>query len=115
LIRQSVRLDLHFSPPSAKLFGFPLGTVNRLKGMPAMALDRSLLERQLGLAKTKLDTVSAGLKGKGVEEKALRRDPLWREARAEVRKITNRLNRAGDKEKLQAEIVARKAESAAAE
>jgi hypothetical protein len=114
-VTNRVWLDLLFRSRSAKLFGFPLGTVNRLKGMPAMALDRSLLERQLGLAKTKLDTVSAGLKGKGVEEKALRRDPLWREARAEVRKITNRLNRAGDKEKLQAEIVARKAQSAAAE
>ena len=80
-----------------------------------MALDRALLERQLGLAKTKLDVVTTDLKGKGVEEKAHRRDPIWRQARAEVRKITNRLNRCGDKEKLQAEIAARKAEKAAAE
>ena len=84
-----------------------------------MALDRALLERQLGLAKTRLDKMSSGLKTEGVEgkaqEKLLRRDPVWREARAEVRKITNRLNRCGDKEALQAAVVARRAEKAAAE
>lgn len=78
-----------------------------------MALDRALLERQLGLAKTKLDSVSNGLKGKGVEEKSLKRDPIWRQARAEVRKITNRLNRVGDREKLLAEVEARKASKSA--
>ncbi len=80
-----------------------------------MALDRAVLERQLGLAKTKLDNVSENLKGKGTEEKALRRSPVWREARAEVRKITNRLNRAGDKEALAAEVIARKAAKEAGE
>jgi hypothetical protein len=84
-----------------------------------MALDRALLERQLGLAKTRLDKMSQGLKTEGVEpkaqEKLLRRDPIWREARAEVRKITNRLNRCGDKEQLQAEVLARRAAKDAAE
>jgi|GEM_PF-3151292 len=84
-----------------------------------MALDRALLERQLGLAKTRLDKMSSSLKTDGVEgkarEKLLRRDPVWREARAEVRKITNRLNRCGDKEALQAAVVARRTEKAAAE
>jgi hypothetical protein len=75
-----------------------------------MALDRALLERQLGLAKTRLDKMSSSLdtgdaKGKA-QEKLLRRDPIWRQARAEVRKITNRLNRCADKEALQAEVVA---------
>ncbi len=84
-----------------------------------MALDRALLERQLGLAKTRLDKMSSSLntgdaKGKD-QEKILRRDPMWRQVRAEVRKITNRLNRCGDKEALQAEVLARKAEKQAAE
>ena len=38
------------------------------------------------------------------QEKLLRKCPVWREARAEVRKITNRLNRCADKEALQAEV-----------
>lgn len=86
-----------------------------------MALDRALLERQLGLAKTRLDKMSSSLNtgdAKGKEqEKLLRRDPIWRQVRAEVRKITNRLNRCADKEALQAEVVARRAakETAAAE
>ncbi|RLS52964.1 MAG: hypothetical protein DWH91_15390 [Planctomycetota bacterium] len=80
-----------------------------------MALDRAVLERQLGLAKTRLDKLSDSLKGQGTEEKALRKDPVWREARAEVRKITNRLNRAGDKEALTAEVAARKAAKEAGE
>jgi len=97
----------------------PTGIKSRLKGMPAMALDRALLERQLGLAKTRLDKMSSSVntgdaKGKD-QEKLLRRDPIWRQARAEVRKITNRLNRCADKEALQAEVLARKAAKEAAD
>lgn len=83
-----------------------------------MALDRALLERQVGLAKSRLDRLTLTLKTDGVEgkaqEKLLRKSPVWREARAEVRKITNRLNRCGDKEALQATVLARRAEKDAA-
>lgn len=111
--------SLQFRSRFATLLGFPLGIKSRLKGMPAMALDRALLERQLGLAKTRLDKMSSSVntgdaKGKD-QEKLLRRDPIWRQARAEVRKITNRLNRCADKEALQAEVLARKAAKDAAD
>lgn len=83
-----------------------------------MALDRALLERQLGLAKTRLEQMSQALKSEGTDaksqEKLLGRDPIWRQARAEVRKITNRLNRCADKEALQAEVLSRKTAKAEA-
>ena len=81
-----------------------------------MALDRALLERQVGLAKTRLEKLTEKMDTEGkAQEKLLRKCPVWREARAEVRKITNRLNRCADKEALQAEVVARRAAKAAAE
>ena len=84
-----------------------------------MALDRALLERQVGLAKTRLEKLTEKMDTEGTagkaQEKLLRKCPMWREARAEVRKITNRLNRCADKEALQAEVVARRAAKDAAE
>ena len=65
--------------------------------------NRTSLERQLGEAKSRLDAY-----GKGVAETE-RKDPIWRNLRAKVRQITNRLNALSAIEQRDADLAAAKA------
>ncbi len=71
-------------------------------------MKRNVLEKQLDAAKSKLDARVSTLKGSGVAEGSLGRDPVWRNLDAARRKLATRLSAVGKLEKREADALARK-------
>ncbi len=79
-----------------------------------MGLKRPVLERSLSFATENLTKLVKVLESRGVEVKAYKRDPKWRELNAQCRQIRRRINAVSAIEARDAECVRLKAEKAAA-
>lgn len=77
-----------------------------------MPLTRSSIERQLTQAEAALNTRVSTLDGEGVEEKARRRDPRWRQLDARRRQLKRRLIAISAVEEREKECESRKVEAA---
>lgn len=77
-----------------------------------MPLTRSSIERQLTQAEADLSTRVSDLDVQGVEEKARRRDPRWRQLDAHRRQLRRRLIAVSAIEEREKECAVRKSEAA---
>ena len=74
-----------------------------------MGLKPDFIENQKREAERRLAARKAQLESKGIDERALRRDPMIRRARAEIRQASRRLARIGALDKQNADLAAAKA------
>jgi len=73
-----------------------------------MGQTRSNLERQLEQARKRRDASEKAFSTKGITDKALKKQPQWREANARCRQLTRRINAVAAIEKQNAELIERK-------
>lgn len=79
-----------------------------------MTLSRENLERQLSQAQARLENRVEALKAKGVEAKAYRKDPKWRNLNADCASLKSRIRAVGVIEAREQAAETRKQEKAAA-
>jgi hypothetical protein len=106
-------MSIEINPPLRQNAGLKF-TRTESRQAVVMPQSREILERLQTVAKQRRDACASQFKQAGVEEKALKKQPAWRNADAECRQLARRLRAVSAKEKLQADKASR-GESAAAE